>query len=249
MGRWEVCQPFVDEQVGKRTGARQDVLQQPGAPRCEHVGGVAARGQCGDGGVHAVQGEGPVGAFGGDASGEVSVGGHDRLDAGAGGDGGELDGLLLGERGPQRCHPDVTTAGGQGDRDGVHGSLDEDRDRPGGEPVGVGDVQLVALDVGQGGGGVEVLRAVPVVGVVRVTAADETEDVAVVGDGEDGAVAEPVNEPAGAGGAGDAGGEQLLVVDAVAAQVGDEAGPGVGCVPGADGGVPCEVAGEAVAQV
>ena len=113
-----------------------------------------------------------------------------------------------------------------------------------------GDEELVALVEQQGVGGVEVLRSgLVVVGRVGVAASDEPEDLLVVDDGEHGAVAEPVDESSGGGGGGDAGGEHLVVGDAVAVEVGDEAGPAVGGVAGADVGVVGEVGAEPFGEV
>ena len=48
-----------------------------------------------------------------------------------------------------------------------------------------------------------------------MAASDEPEDLLVVDDGEDGAVAEPVDEASGGGGDREPGGEQLFVGDAL----------------------------------
>ena len=103
----------------------------------------------------------------------------------------------------------------------------------------------------QGGvGGVEVLRpGVVVVGEVGVAAADEAEDLAVVDDREDDAVAEPVDQTAGAGPGGHPGGEHLVVGDAAAAEVVDQAGPPAGAWPGRNRGSSVEVLAEPVGEV
>lgn len=70
-----------------------------------------------------------------------------------------------------------------------------------------------------GVGGVEVLGSAPVfVGGVGVAAGDEPEDLVFVGDGEDGAVAESVDEGPGAGAGREPGLEELVVGDAAPAQ-------------------------------
>ena len=118
-------------------------------------------------------------------------------------------------------------------------AFDEDRGGAVGEPVGVFGhaVQLLAFAEQHGVAGVEVLRALPWLDVVvgvgvvggGVASADEADDLVVVVDGQDEAVAEGVDEPAGGGVLGEPGGEQFLIGGAVAAQVGGEGGPaGVG---------------------
>jgi len=176
-------------------------------------------------GVSAAGGEHPVVAFGGELAGEVAVGGDD--DAGwVSVVGGEAVGLGVGEGCAEGCDADVVGAG-QGDGEDVDGSFDEDGGGAGGEPVGVfGDaVQLLALGEQDGVAGVEVLGAglgggvgagLEVVGV-GVAPTDEPGDDAVVVDGQDEPVAEGVDGLAGAGGLGQAGGEQLVVGGAVSA--------------------------------
>jgi hypothetical protein len=83
----------------------------------------------------------------------------------------------------------VVGVAGEGDRDRVDGALDQNGTGAGGQGVGgVGEpVQVVALAVGGGVGGVEVLRAVPVprrvVVVVGVAAGDEPDDPLTAADG------------------------------------------------------------------
>jgi hypothetical protein len=184
--------------------------------------------------VEAVGGEQPVGALGGGATGVVVVGGHDRVLPISG----ELSRLLVGEGGAEGCDAEVAGVGGEGDGDGVERSFNEDRDRA--VPVWLVEdpVKLVALVEQRGGGGVEVLRS-GVVGVVPVglAAADEPEDLPVRDDGEEESVAEAVDESAGAGDGGQAGGGEFLVGDAVASQVGGKGGPGVRGLSGSVVGV------------
>ena len=86
--------------------------------------------------------------------------------------------------------------------------------------------ELGALVEQRSVGGVEVFRAAAVgVGEIGVSAADEPEHLAVVDDREDDAVAEPVDETAGAGDGGHPGGDHLLVGDAAAAEMVDQSGP------------------------
>ena len=195
-------------------------------------GGVGAVGQADRLRVGGVLGQEPVRALRGDTAGGVGVGGDD----GAWVHGGELAGLLPGHRRPQRSDPDEPAQSGEGDGVGVQGAFDEHRHRAGLEEFGCGAVELGAL-VEQGGvRGVEVLRAGrAVVGGVGVAAADEPEDVPVVGDGHDGPVAEAVDEPPGARGGREPGLEELGVGDPAPAEVVDEVGPPGRCVPG--GGV------------
>ena len=68
-------------------------------------------------------GEDPVVAFGGDATGEVGVGGDDRRPVPVLA---ELGGLVVGEGGSQGSDADVRAAGGEGDGDGVQGAFDDD---------------------------------------------------------------------------------------------------------------------------
>ncbi len=119
---------------------------------CDEVGWVGAVGQGGVGGVEVVEGEQPVVAFGGDLSGEVGVGGHDRGASVLV----ELGDLGFGEAGAEWRDADVAAVAGQGDGDRVERSFDQD----GGGVVGefAGDVELVALGEQGCGGGVEVLR-------------------------------------------------------------------------------------------
>ena len=85
--------------------------------------------------------------------------------------------------------------------------------------------------VEDGVGGVEVLRPRGVV-VVGPAASDEGEHGGVgAEDREQDPVAEPVDEAAGAGGDGQAGGEQLGVAHAAAAEVVGQAGPPGGGLP------------------
>ncbi len=158
--RGEMGEALLDEGVGKGTCTLQCVLQPAAAVGGVEVGGVGARGEGGQGRVHAVQGEGPVGALRGEAAGEVRVGRHGRVHAGAVMVLGELGGLLVGQRGTEGGHTDVTATAGEADGDGVHRSLDEHRDRSPVKQGRVRDVQLGALAVGDGGRGVQVLRAV-----------------------------------------------------------------------------------------
>ena len=61
-------------------------------------------------GVEPVAAEYPEVTFGGDAAGEVGVGGDDWL----GTDAGKLMGLLVGQRCAERCNPDVAPVGWRG---------------------------------------------------------------------------------------------------------------------------------------
>ena len=70
------------------------------------------------------------------------------------------------------------------------------------------------------------------VGAVGMAASDEAENDAVMPDREDGPVAEPVDQPAGGGRGGDAGGEHLVFGDAEGVEVSDEGGPAGGGVAG-----------------
>lgn len=122
------------------------------------------------------------------------------------------------------------------------------------EKVLADGIQLGALVEQDRVGGVEVLRSGVLVLQLRVTAADEAEgfELAVgsaAGDGEDDAVAEPVDEPARAGGRGQTGLGELEVAGAVAAKVTDEVGPAGRGVPGADVGVAGEVDPDTVDEV
>jgi hypothetical protein len=109
----------------------------------------------------------------------------------------------------------------------------------------VDPVEHVAL-VEQGcGGGVEVLRPVLVAGV-GVPSGDEPDDGVVGADGEDEAVAEPVDESSGAGAGDQSDGEHLLIANTPGSQVGDEVGPPGWGVSGAGRGL---VGAEPVAQV
>ena len=65
-----------------------------------------------------------------------------------------------------------------------------------------------------------------------MAASDEAEDDAFVADREHGPVAEPVDQPAGGRGGGDAGGEHLVFGDAEGVEVSDEGGPAGGGVAG-----------------
>ncbi len=88
--------------------------------------------------------------------------------------------------------------------------------------------QVLALAVQVGARGVQVIGSgASVVGCGGVASGDEADDCAVeVVDGEGEPVAEPVDQRSGAGALGEAGGEQLLVGGAEAAEVVDEGGPG-----------------------
>src|SRR5215207_9164514 len=82
-------------------------------------------------------------------------------------------------------------------------------------------------------GGVEVFRSAPVgVGEIRVSAANKAENLAVVDDREHDAVAEPVDETAGAGDGGHPGGGHFIASDFAAAEMVDQSGPTGWCLPG-----------------
>ena len=120
---------------------------------------------------------------------------------------------------------------------------------PSPKEFGDGSVELGALVEQDGVGGVEVLRSAPVVvGEVGVAAGDEPEDLVFVGDGEDGAVAEAVDQGPGAGAGGQAGLEELVVGDAAPTQVVDQGGPGCRGVAGGDVGTG-PPAGQSVVEV
>ena len=144
--------------------------------------------------------------------------------------------MFVGQGGAQGCDADVLRVAGEGDGQGVEGSFDQDRCRALLEQVGDGAVELGALVEQDGVGGVEVLRpgVLVVVGQVGVAATDEAEDLVLVGDGQDGSVAEAVDEGPGAGPGGQADLEELVVGDAAPAEVVDQGGPAGGCVPGGD---------------
>jgi len=146
---WEVVESFVDEGLGEWLRLGQEGLQRAWAMAGEGAGGVLAGGEGDVSGVAAAGGEHPVVPFGGELSGEVAVGGDDDT-ARAGEVGGQGVGLGVGEGGAEGGDADVVVAvAGQGYREDVDGSFDEDGGGAAGEPVGVlGDaVQLVALGV------------------------------------------------------------------------------------------------------
>ena len=132
----------------------------------------------------------------------------------------------------------------------VEGSLNKHRDGPILEWLVEDPVQLVAFVDQRCSRGVEVLRP-GVVGVVAVgvTAADEPEDLPVGQDGEHDAVAEAVDESAGAGDGDQPGGGELLVGDAVASQMVGKGGPAGGGQAGSVVGVAGEVGAEPFGQV
>ena len=144
----------------------------------EHAGGVGPVGQvCGER-VCVVLCKEPEGAFGRHLTGQVGVGGDDRLGAQRG----ELAGLLVGECGSQWGDADVPAVAGEGDCEGVDGSFDQDGGRAVAKEFGDGSVELGTLVEQDGVGGVEVLRSAPVVvGEVGVAAGDEPEDLVVRG--------------------------------------------------------------------
>ena len=99
-------------------------------------------------------------------------------------------------------------------------------------------------------GGVEVLRAAAVgVGEIGVPAADEPENLAVVDDREHDAVAEPVDETAGAGDGGHPGGGHLLAGDSAAAEMADQSGPAGRGLAGPEAHVIGQVLAEPVGEV
>ena len=166
--------------------------------------------------------------------------------------GGQLGGLLLGQGRAERGHAEVQAGAGDRDGDRVHRALDDHRDGALGEQLVDDAEQLGALVEQRGVGGVEVLRSgLVVVGEVGAAAADEAERLALVDHREHHAVAEPVDEAAGAGLGRDAGGEHLGVADAAAAEVVDQVGPPGRSLTGAEplvaGEVDAEPAGEVVA--
>ena len=206
---WEVAEAVVDQRVGERLGVVERGLDGCGASGVEGVGGVGAGGPGGVSWVESVEGELPVGAFGGDLAGDVVVGGHDRRRMTHAG---ELGGLFAGEGGAEGCVPDVPAGAGEGDRDRVERAFDEYRNRLR-RGVAGGSVQLGAFAVQQRVGGVEVLRpgVRVVVAVVGVAAGDEPENLGVVDDGQDEPVPEPVDDPP-VPGPGDESGEFHLLV-------------------------------------
>src|SRR5829696_2510370 len=193
-----------------------------GQLRASRSGGVSALRERRKSGVEAVGGEDPEVAFGGDPAGNVGVGGHDRVLA----EPGELAGLLIGQGCTEWGDTDVAAAAGQGDGDGVHRSLDDHRYATGGNIDLVGAEELGSLVKQRCVGGVEVLRAAAVgVAEIRVPAANKAENLAVVDDREHDAVAEPVDETAGAGDGGHPGGGHFLAGDSAAAKMVDQSGP------------------------
>ncbi len=155
--------------------------------------------------------------------------------------------MLVGEGGAEGCEAGVAAVAAEGDGDGVHGAFDDHRDGAGTECA----VELVALVEQRGFAGVEVLGSGAGrhqqrrgCGVRRSRGCPLR-----VGDGEDDAVAELVDESSGGGGAGDAGGEHLGVGDALLAEVVDEVRPAGGGVAGLDEWVACQVGAEPVGEV
>jgi len=99
-------------------------------------------------------------------------------------------------------------------------------------------------------GGVEVSRSTAIgVAEVGVPAADEPEDLPVVDDREDDAVAEPVDETAGAGDGGHAGGGHFIAGDSAAAEMVDQSGPAGRGLAGPEAYVFGQVLAEPVGQV
>ena len=99
-------------------------------------------------------------------------------------------------------------------------------------------------------GGVEVFRSAAVgVGEIGVPAADEPENLAVVDDREHDAVAEPVDETAGAGDGGHAGGGHFLAGDSAAAEMVDQSGPAGRGLAGPEAQVIGQVLAEPVGEV
>jgi len=70
-------------------------------------------------GIELIAAEYPEVAFGGDAAGEIGVGGEDWLSA----DAGQLMGMFVGEGCAERCYPDVAPLASEGDGDGIHRSF------------------------------------------------------------------------------------------------------------------------------
>ena len=197
-------------------------------------------------GVEPVAAEHPIVAFGGDAAGEVGVGGDDWL----GTDAGELVCLLLGQRCAERCNPDVASLAGEGDGDGIHRAFHDHRDGPVRGLVVEGAEQLRSLVEQRGVAGVEVFRSGPVgIAEVGMSSTDESEDLAVMDDREDDPVAEPVDQPAGACHGGDTGDRHFFVGDPVPPQVINEVGPAGGCVTGLEPDVVGDVCAEPVGQI
>ena len=115
-----------------------------------------------------------------------------------------------------------------------------------------GDVELVTFAVDQRVAGVEVLRPSPVfVGQVGVSASDEPENLppAGVGEGEDDAVPETVDESSGADAGSQASGEEFVSGRALSSQVGGEAVPTVRGVTRPQLRVAGQVEAEPVSQV
>ena len=231
--------------------AERPRLVQHGSERCgavagQQVGRVTALREQGKSGVEAVGGEDPEVAFGGDPAGDVGVGGHDRVLA----DAGELAGLLIGQGRTEWCDTDVAAAAGHGYGDGVHRSLDDHRYATGGNIHLVSAEELGSLVEQRCVGGVEVFRSATVgVAQVGVPAADKPENLPVVDDREDDAVAEPVDEMAGAGNGGHPGGGHLLAGDSAAAEMVDQSGPAGRGLAGPEAQVIGQVLAEPVSRV
>jgi hypothetical protein len=85
--------------------------------------------------------------------------------------------------------------------------------------------------------------------VAGVPASDEAENLAVVNDGQDQPVPEPIDDPPIPGPGDDSGELHLLFGDAVLAKVPGEGGPAVGGVAGQEAGVVGDVDAESFGQV
>lgn len=197
--------------------------------------------------VEAVRDEEPVISLGGLLPGWVVVGGNDRGRVPVG----ELAGLGGGEAGAQGGDADVTATGGEGDGDGIHWAFNQDRGAHVGGVV-TGGVELVTFAVDHGVAGVEIFGSAPVfVGQVGVSASDEPENLppAGVGEGEDDAVPETVDESSGADAGSQASGEEFVSGRALSSQVGGEAGPTVRGVTRSQLRVAGQVDAEPVSQV
>ena len=114
---------------------------------------------------------------------------------------------------PGAIEADVPAMAGECDGDRVHRAFGDHRRRAGGKEVIYGAEELGAFVEERGVGGVEVLRSAAFLVGIGVSPGGEPEHLPVATDREDEPVAEPVDEPSGAGGAGQSGGEEFLVGD------------------------------------
>jgi hypothetical protein len=108
---------------------------------CEQVGWVGAVGERCVEGVEPVAAEHPIVTFGCDAPSGVGVGRHNGMHSEVC----ELGCLFVGQGGAEWSDPDVKSAAGQRDCDGIHWAFRDYRDRPIGELVLNNSVQLRAF--------------------------------------------------------------------------------------------------------